>query len=49
MRAAITPLPNTPSWRGAQLKKKHGQLCLYLNYIRTNVVLIMFTTNILFY
>jgi hypothetical protein len=22
MRGAITPLPNMPSWRGAQLKKK---------------------------
>jgi hypothetical protein len=23
MRGAISPLPNTPSWRGAQLAKKH--------------------------
>jgi hypothetical protein len=23
MSVAIPPLPNTPSWRGAQLKKKH--------------------------
>jgi len=22
MRGAITPLPNTPSWRGAQLKHR---------------------------
>jgi hypothetical protein len=28
MRGAIPPLPNTPSWRGAQLKQK-GQLYLY--------------------
>jgi len=26
MRGAIPPLPNTPSWRGAQLKKAQGQL-----------------------
>jgi len=24
MRGAIPPLPNTPSWRGAQLKKSTG-------------------------
>jgi hypothetical protein len=24
MRGAVFPLPNTPSWRDAQLKKKHG-------------------------
>jgi len=24
MRTAIPPLPNTPSWRGAQLKKHRG-------------------------
>jgi len=30
MRGAIPPLPNTPSWRGAQLKKARGQLYLYL-------------------
>jgi hypothetical protein len=23
MHGAIAPLPNTPSWRGAQLRKKH--------------------------
>jgi hypothetical protein len=23
MRGAILPLPNTPSWRGTQLKKEH--------------------------
>jgi hypothetical protein len=28
MRGVIHPLPNTPSWRGAQLKAK-GQLYLY--------------------
>jgi hypothetical protein len=25
MRGAIAPLPNTPSWRGAQLKKHRGK------------------------
>jgi hypothetical protein len=31
MRGAIPPLPNTPSWRGAQLKKEaQGQLYLYI-------------------
>jgi hypothetical protein len=31
MSGAIPPLPNTPSWRGAQLKKEaQGQLYLYL-------------------
>jgi hypothetical protein len=30
MSGAIYPLPNTPSWRGAQLKKAQGQLYLYL-------------------
>jgi len=30
MREAVPPLPNTPSWRGAQLKiKAQGQLYLY--------------------
>jgi len=28
MRGAIRPLPNTPSWRHAQLKKAQGQLYL---------------------
>jgi hypothetical protein len=31
MRGTMPPLPNTPSWRGAQLKAK-GQLCLHLLY-----------------
>jgi hypothetical protein len=26
MSGAIPPLPHTPSWRGAQLKKAQGQL-----------------------
>jgi hypothetical protein len=30
MSEAIPSLPNTPSWRGAQLKKAQGQLYLYL-------------------
>jgi len=29
MRGAITPFPNTPSWRGAQLKEAQGQLYLF--------------------
>jgi hypothetical protein len=38
MRGAIPPLPNTPSWRGAQLEKKHRYnftftfyLCSWIN------------------
>jgi hypothetical protein len=30
MRRAIPPPRNTPSWRGALLKKAQGQLHLYL-------------------
>jgi hypothetical protein len=30
MNGAIPPLPNTPLWRGAQLKEAQGQLYLYL-------------------
>jgi len=26
MRGSVSPLPNTPSWRGAQSKKAQGQL-----------------------
>jgi len=33
MRGAIAPLPNTPSWRGAQLKKSQRQLYLTLPYL----------------
>jgi hypothetical protein len=33
MRGAIPPVPNTPSWRGAQLKNAQGQLCLYIHDI----------------
>jgi hypothetical protein len=29
MNGAIPPLPNIPSWRGAQFKKAQGQLYLY--------------------
>jgi hypothetical protein len=33
MSGAIPPLPNTPSWRGDQLKKEaQGQLYLYLTF-----------------
>jgi hypothetical protein len=30
MRGGITPLPNTPSWRGAQLKEAQGKLYIYI-------------------
>jgi hypothetical protein len=30
MTGAILPLPNTPSWRDAQLKNAQGQIYLYL-------------------
>jgi hypothetical protein len=33
MSGAIPPLPNTPSWRGAQ-KKAQGQLYFTLLYLR---------------
>jgi hypothetical protein len=29
MSGATSPLPNTPSWRGAQLKKAQGQIYFY--------------------
>jgi hypothetical protein len=29
MHEAVPPLPNTPSWCGAQLKKAQGKLNLY--------------------
>jgi len=32
MREAIPPLPNTPSWRGAQLKKSQVQFAFALLY-----------------
>jgi hypothetical protein len=32
MRGAIPPLPNTPSWRGAQLKIAQGQLHLTFTF-----------------
>jgi hypothetical protein len=33
MGGAIPPLPNTPSWRGAQLGGAQGQLYLFLRFI----------------
>jgi hypothetical protein len=37
MRGAIPPLPNTPSWRGAQLQRKaQGQLYFYLYHTPKN-------------
>jgi hypothetical protein len=35
IRGAIPPLPNTPSWRGAQLRKAQRQLHLYLCLTRS--------------
>jgi len=40
MRGAIVPIPNTPSWRGAQLKEAQGQL--YLLLITSNVLFAQF-------
>jgi len=31
MREAVSPLPNTPSWRGAQLKKHRDEFTLPFN------------------
>jgi hypothetical protein len=40
MRGAIPLLPNTPSWRGAQLKKAHGQLSFpFLSQCHVSLVL----------
>jgi hypothetical protein len=36
MRGGITPLTNTPSLRGAQLKTQ-GQLYLYLTVYKSNI------------
>jgi len=38
MRAAIPPLPNTPSWRGAQLKR-HRNNFTFTFYTRRHDVL----------
>jgi hypothetical protein len=36
MHGAILTLPNTPSWRGAQLKKQHrGNFTFTFNFLRT--------------
>jgi hypothetical protein len=37
MSGAIPPLPNTSSWRSAQLKKAQGQLYLYLYSLGKNM------------
>jgi len=44
MSGAIPPLPSTPSWRGAQLKKPKGQLYLYPS---NPVYLTIFTTTLI--
>jgi hypothetical protein len=42
MSGAIPPLPNTPSWRGAQLKKAQRQLySLYLSQILIIIIIII--------
>jgi heme/copper-type cytochrome/quinol oxidase subunit 2 len=41
MRGAIPPLPNTPSWRGAQLKKPQGQLYILLIIIIVIIVVVV--------
>jgi hypothetical protein len=51
MRGAITPLPNTPSWRGAQLKMHTGatlplpeiQTVFYVEYV--SLFMIYLRTN----
>jgi hypothetical protein len=46
MRATIYPLPNTPSWRGAQLKKSTGTTLPFYLY---NVTIIFSSyTGIIF-
>jgi len=40
MSGAIPPLPDTPSWRGAQLKKSQGKLYYTLLYFT------LYTVNI---
>jgi hypothetical protein len=42
MRGVTPPLPNTPSWRGAQLKKKHGD-----NFACTFIMRAMCTTHLI--
>jgi hypothetical protein len=40
MCGAVSPLPNTISWRGAQFRKKaQGQIYLYLNKFSKNMQL----------
>jgi hypothetical protein len=39
MLEATPPLPNTPSWRGAQFKKAWGQL--YLLYTHHPIILLL--------
>jgi hypothetical protein len=40
MRGGITPLPSTPSWRGAQLKKSTGTTLFNCNFIVLNPVIL---------
>jgi hypothetical protein len=37
MGGAVPPLPNTPSWRSAQLGRAQGQLYLYLYLSSVNI------------
>jgi len=42
MSGALTPLPNTPSWHGAQLKKSTGTP---LPFYTKNLSMSIFTSN----
>jgi len=37
MSGSIPPLPNTPSWRGVQFKKKHRDNFTLIYRVRTSV------------
>jgi hypothetical protein len=46
MSGAVPPFPNTPSWRGAQLKRRDNftynfTLFIYLNYIKSKTILMI--------
>jgi len=36
MRGAIPPLPNTPSWRGSQLKHRDKFTCTTFTYMKVD-------------
>jgi hypothetical protein len=51
MRGTIFSLPSTPSWRGAQLKKRQGQPYLTLPYLTLPYLTLPYLTlqDIMFY